>query len=153
MRRLRFAPNQTGTPLGLSRRDVHLDLPRSRRLAMEAIAAMPDEELAAAAGAPVEVVPALRSARNLQEAREYARIVLEPEPARVDAPETLNRFSELYAHGTSDPKEVLRELKAVGGDLRALRLALTGRERGPELAAVLASIPREEALRRVGAAL
>ena len=117
------------------------------------IAAMPDEELAAAAGAPVEAVPALRGARNLEEAREYARMVLEPEPAQVDAPETLVRFGELYANGASDPKEVLRELKAVGGDLRALRLALTGRERGPELAAVLASIPREEALRRAGAAL
>jgi hypothetical protein len=33
-----------------------------------------------------------------------------------------------------------------------LRLALTGRERGPELAAVLAALPREEALRRVRAA-
>ncbi|HEV8250947.1 MAG TPA: glutamate--tRNA ligase family protein [Gaiellaceae bacterium] len=139
--------------LGLPRNDVHLDLPRIRRLAVEVIAAMPDDELAADAGAPVEVVPALRGARNLVEAREYARIVLEPGPARVDAPETLVRFGELYASGTSDPREVLRELKAVGGDLRSLRLALTGRERGPELAAILASIPREEALRRVGAAL
>jgi glutamyl/glutaminyl-tRNA synthetase len=139
--------------LGLPRHDVHLDLPRIRRLAVEVIAAMPDDELAADAGAPVEVVPALRGARNLVEAREYARIVLEPGPARVDAPETLVRFGELYASGTSDPREVLRELKAVGGDLRSLRLALTGRERGPELAAILASIPREEALRRVGAAL
>jgi len=100
-----------------------------------------------------EAVPALRGARNFEGARAYARIVSEPEPARVAAPETFVRFGELYANETSDPKEVLRELKAVGGDLRALRLALTGRERGPELAAVLASIPREEALRRVGAAL
>ena len=42
----------------------------------------------------------------------------------------------------------MRELKAVGGDLRALRLALTGAEKGPELAAVLAALPREEALAR-----
>jgi len=41
----------------------------------------------------------------------------------------------------------------VGGDLRSLRLALTGRERGPELSAVLAALPRDEALRRVDAAL
>ena len=47
----------------------------------------------------------------------------------------------------------MRELKAVGGDLKALRLALTGKERGPELWAVIAALPREEALRRVGAAL
>jgi hypothetical protein len=44
-------------------------------------------------------------------------------------------------------------LKAVGGDLRTLRLALTGRERGPELAALLVVLPKDEALRRVDAAL
>ena len=48
---------------------------------------------------------------------------------------------------------MIRELKAVGGDLRALRLALTGRDRGPELWAVLRALPRDEALRRVAAAL
>jgi hypothetical protein len=42
----------------------------------------------------------------------------------------------------------VRELKAVGGSLKALRLALTGRERGPELWAVLRALPRDEALRR-----
>jgi glutamyl/glutaminyl-tRNA synthetase len=139
--------------LGLPRHDVHLDLARIRRLAVEAIAAMSDEELAAAAQAPSAVVPALRGARNLAEAAEYARIVLDPEPARVEAPETLERFAELYANGTADPREVVRELKAVGGDLRALRLALTGRERGPELWAILAALPRDEALRRARAAL
>jgi glutamyl-tRNA synthetase len=139
--------------LGVPRHDVRLDLKRIRRLAVEAIAAMPDEELAAAADAPVEVVPALRAARNLVEAREYARIVMAPEPARVDAPETFERFGELYADATIEPKDVLRELKAVGGDLHALRLALTGRERGPELWAILAALPRDEAMRRVGAAL
>jgi hypothetical protein len=44
-------------------------------------------------------------------------------------------------------------LKAVGGDLRALRLALTGRDRGPELWAIVAALPREETLRRIDAAL
>ena len=48
---------------------------------------------------------------------------------------------------------MIRELKAVGGDLRALRLALTARDRGPELWAVLRALPRDEALRRVAAAL
>ena len=42
----------------------------------------------------------------------------------------------------------MRELKAVGGDLKAVRLALTGSERGPELAAVIAALPRDELLRR-----
>jgi hypothetical protein len=72
-----------------------------------------------------------------------------------DAAPTLARFRELLvrANGTVDAREVLRELKAVGGDLRALRLALTGRERGPALWTVVAALPREEALRRVDAAL
>jgi hypothetical protein len=47
----------------------------------------------------------------------------------------------------------VRELKAVGADLRALRRALTGAERGPELWAVVLALPRDEALRRVDAAL
>ncbi len=140
--------------LGLPKHDVHYDVPRIRRLAIEAIAAMTDEELAAAADAPVEVVPALRGARDLAEAHEYARQVLEPEPVSLgeEARPTLERFKELNANGAG-PKDVIRELKAVGGDLRALRLALTGRQRGPELWAILAALPREETLRRVDAAL
>ena len=38
--------------LGLPQHDVHLDLPRIRRLAIEAIEALTDEELAARAGVP-----------------------------------------------------------------------------------------------------
>jgi lysyl-tRNA synthetase class I len=37
--------------------------------------------------------------------------------------------------------------------LKALRLALTGREQGPELAAIVAALPRDETLRRLDAAL
>jgi glutamyl/glutaminyl-tRNA synthetase len=142
--------------LGLPKHDVHYDLPRIRRLAIEAIGALSDRELAERVGAPLELVPALRGARDLNEAREYAASILE-EPARVaiESPETLERFRELLERGNSsaDPKELVRELKAVGGDLRALRLALTGRDRGPELWAVVAALPREEALRRIDAAL
>jgi glutamyl/glutaminyl-tRNA synthetase len=136
--------------LGVPRHDVHYDLPRLRRLAIEAIGALDDEELAARVGAPVELVPALRGARDLNEAREYAASILEPETAEVDAPETLERFRELLerSNGSADPKELLRELKAVGGDLRSLRVALTGRERGPELWTVIAALPTEELLRR-----
>ena len=47
-----------------------------------------------------------------------------------------------------EARAIVRELKAVGGDLESLRLALTGAERGPELAAVLAAISRAEALGR-----
>ena len=118
--------------LGLPKHDVHYDVSRIRRLAIEAIAAMSDEELAAAADAPIEVVPALRGARDLAEAHDYARQVLEPEPVSLgeEARPTLERFKELNANGAG-AKDVVRELKAVGGDLRALRLALTGRQRGP----------------------
>jgi len=140
--------------LGIPKHDVHYDLSRIRRLAIEAIAGMSDEALAAAAEAPVELVPALRGARNLVEAHEYARQVLEPEPVSLGekARPTLERFKELSANGT-DAKGIVRELKAVGGDLKALRLALTGRDRGPELSAILAALPKEEALRRVDQAL
>jgi glutamyl/glutaminyl-tRNA synthetase len=133
--------------LGLPRHDVHLDLARLRRLSIETLGGLSDEELAARVAVPVSVAPVLRGARDLAEARDYAALVLEPEWAEVDSPETLARFRELVEAGIG-PRELVRELKAVGGDLKALRLALTGRDRGPELAAVIAALPREELLRR-----
>ena len=133
--------------LGLPRHDVHLDPARLRRLSTEALAALSDEELAARVGVPVSVAPVLRGARDLAEARAYAALVLEPAEAQVYSPETLARFRELVEAG-AEPRVVVRELKAVGGDLKALRLALTGQERGPELAAVIAALPRDELLRR-----
>ena len=76
-------------------------------------------------------------------------------PAKVDAPETLERFRELLerSNGNADARALVRELKAVGGNLRALRVALTGQERGPELWTVIAALPRDETLRRIDAAL
>ena len=71
-----------------------------------------------------------------------------PERARP----TLERFAELRSKGL-DGKDILRELKAVGGDLKALRLALTGADRGPELWKVIAALTQEEALERVARAL
>ena len=136
--------------LGIPRHDVHLDLARVRRLAVEAIQALSDEELAARVGADVRYVPVMRGARDLNEARRFVDELLAPPAVNVADAETLDRFRELIE---LPPRELLRELKAAGGDLRALRLALTGQERGPELAAVLAALPREEALRRVEAAL
>ncbi len=142
--------------LGIPQHDVHYDLPRIRRLAIEAIGSMSDEELAERAGASVEVVPALRGARDLNEARRYAESILTtPPPAKADSPETLERFRELVerSNGTVDGRALVRELKAVGGNLRSLRLALTGQERGPELWTVIAALPRDEMLRRIDAAL
>jgi glutamyl-tRNA synthetase len=146
--------------LGLPEHDVQLDLARLRRLAIDAIAALPDEELAARVGVPLSVVPAVRGARTLVEAHEFARQVLEPQPVELTAAAhpTLERFAELRAPAAPEldehgARELIRELKAVGGDLRALRRALTGAERGPELWAVVAAIPREDVLRRIERAL
>jgi len=140
--------------LGLPRHDVHLDLPRIRRLAIDAIEALSDEELAARAGAPPQFARALRGARDLAEARAMAAAILQPQPVSLpeEARPTLERFAALRASGL-DGKDIVRELKAVGGDLKALRLALTGVERGPELWTVIAALPQDEALRRIDAAL
>lgn len=134
--------------LGLPRHDVHLDLARLRRLSLDAIASLSDDELAARVGVDVSLAPVLRGARDLVEAKEYAQVVLAPERVDVDAAETMARFRELVEGGV-EPRAIVRELKAVGGDLKSLRLALTGRGRGPELAAVIAALPRDELLRRV----
>jgi hypothetical protein len=146
--------------LDLPRHDVQLDLARLGRLAIDALAAMSDEELTAAVGAQLESARALRGARTLVEARDIARQIEAPATVSLgpEAQPTLERFRELRA-GTADvldeesARAILRELKAVGGDLRALRLALTGAERGPELWTVVAALPAGEAERRATAAL
>jgi glutamyl-tRNA synthetase len=140
--------------LDLPRHDVHLDLARIRSLSVDVLAGLSDEELATRTQVPVEAVALVRGAHDLVEARELARSVLDvpaPEPAR--SPETNERFVELRSQmpehlDKEGAKALQRELKAVGGDLRALRMSLTGRERGPELWAVLRALPRDEALRR-----
>ena len=145
--------------LGLPAHDVQLDLARLHRLAIDAIAAMSDDELASAAGAPPGIARALRGARTLLEAREIALQIIEPEPLVLgaDALPTLERFAELRALAANEldeesAREILRELKAVGASLKQLRLALTGAARGPELWTVLTALGREEALGRVARA-
>jgi glutamyl/glutaminyl-tRNA synthetase len=140
--------------LGLPRHDVHLDLDRIRSLSTDLLASFSDDELAARAGVPAAAADLMRGAHDLVEARAMAQSVLEP--AHVDAarsPETLARFVELRTPlpetlDKEQAKAIVRELKAVGGNLRALRAVLTGRERGPELWAVLRALPRDEALTR-----
>ena len=140
--------------LGLPRGDVHFDEARLRRLAVDALGALSDEELSARAGADPRFGPALRGAHDLVEARATAeQLARRPEPGASVSPETLQRFRELREAAPDDldkdaAKAIVRELKAVGGDLRALRVALTGAERGPELWAVLVALPRDEALAR-----
>ena len=146
--------------LGLPRSDLQLDPTRIRRLSVEVLGALSDEELAARAGAPVAFAPALRGAHDLEEARALAQAVLEPPPP-LDDPEarpTLECFRLVRnrANGALDAdgaKELVAEVRAGGGDLRALRRALTGAERGPELWTVILALPREEVLRRIDAAL
>jgi glutamyl-tRNA synthetase len=146
--------------LDLPRHDVHYDLDRIRSLSVDVLTGLTDDELASRVGVPPEAAPLLRGAHDLVEARALADAVLNP-PANVEpsrSPDTLERFVELRvslpeALDVEQAKSTIRELKAVGGDLRALRLALTGRDRGPELWAVLRALPRDEALRRAAAAL
>jgi glutamyl/glutaminyl-tRNA synthetase len=145
--------------LGLPAHDVRFDRRRVGRLAIDAIAGMADDELAAAADVPVEYARALRGARTLVEAAEIGRQLVRPGPVSLPeaAAPTLERFVELRA-GTGELDEagaraIVRELKAVGGDLRALRLALTGAERGPELWTVVAALPADEAIERAGRAV
>ncbi len=140
--------------LDLPRHDVHLDLDRIRSLSVDVLAQLSDEELAARVGVPVEAAQLMRGAHDLVEARAIAKGVLDPPSVEsTQSPETLERFVELRsalpeALTKDQAKSVVRELKAVGGNLRALRVALTGAERGPELWAVLRALPRDEALRR-----
>jgi len=140
--------------LELPRHDVHLDLERIRSLSVDVLAQLDDEELAARAGVPVEAAPLMRGAHDLVESRRLALSVLDdPGDSPHESPETLARFAELRESlpevlSKDEAKAVIRELKAVGGSLRALRVALTGAERGPELWAVVRALPRDEALRR-----
>ena len=146
--------------LGKPAHDVRYALARIRLLAVEALAALPDAELAARVGVPVELAPALRGAHDLNEARELAAAVLDPQPTALgeEVRPTLERFRELRLreNGALDEaaaRAIVSDVRAAGGDLRALRLALTGRERGPELWTVVVALPREEAIRRIDAAL
>jgi hypothetical protein len=147
--------DELGEPQG----DVRLDLARLRRLSTDALAALPDEELAGRLGVPPAVVPAVRGAHDLLEAREYAEAIV-TRPGAVPAADerTLACFRDLRAreNGTLDDeaaRSLVRAVRAAGGDLRTLRLALTGRERGPELWTVVRALPLDEALDRIDAVL
>jgi len=71
---------------------------------------------------------------------------------------TLERFAELRSRSPERldgeaARAILRELKAVGGDLRAVRRALSGQESGAELWSLLVALSREDTLERIDAAL
>ena len=141
--------------LGLPKHDVHYDEQRLRRLAVDALAALSDEELAGARRCTIGVrAGAARRARSRRGARAGgadllgARLRSRPNrptrwpgsrELRAAAPETLD---------LEGADELLGALRKGGADLRALRLALTGEPRGPELRAVIAALSRDEALGR-----
>ena len=116
----------------MPKHDVHYDLGRIRRLAVEAIAAMSDEDLAERVGAPVELVPALRGARDLIEAASSRGSSSSPSPSRWRRTRgRRSSASRSYAANGAEPKEIVRELKAVGGDLRGAAAGADRPDRGP----------------------
>ncbi len=143
--------------LGLPRHDVQLDLARIERLAIDAIAALDEDELAARVGVDARMVPVVRGARTLNEARAFAsQIEAVPEPPSLSDEERAaiqrlvdlrERADELLDESTA--RALLREVKAVGGNLRTVRRALTGEQRGPELWTVLYALDRAETLGRL----
>jgi glutamyl/glutaminyl-tRNA synthetase len=147
--------------LGIPRGNVHFDRARLRRLATEAIGGLSDAELAERLGVNPSYAVLAAGARDLEEARGLIAAVADA-PAAPSAQNgsraTLEQFRALRSRSdtgltANEARDLLTELRAAGGDLRTLRIALTGAERGPELWRVLAALPRDEALRRVDAAL
>ena len=73
------------------------------------------------------------------------------EAARVALDAALQLKLQTLAAAKAMAREINTRVQAnknISGDLKAVRLALTGRERGPELWAVIAALPRDELLRR-----
>jgi hypothetical protein len=143
--------------LDLPRGDVRYDETRLRRLAVAALAALPDEELARRAGTDPRVAPALRGARDLAEARALAELVTRrPDPQPSRSPESLAAFRDARARAgeldEATAHELVASLRAADADLQAVRLALTGEPRGPELWALVLALSLEEALHRAEAA-
>jgi glutamyl-tRNA synthetase len=142
----------------LARGEVVLETSRLRSLSTAHLAGLTDAELAgrvlpfAPPGADPELVralaPALRGAHTLAEAGDLVACVAEA-PQQHPLP-ALASIRERYPERLSeqDARALVDELRQAGVPLREARVALTGRERGPELWAVLAALPRDEAIRR-----
>jgi glutamyl/glutaminyl-tRNA synthetase len=142
----------------LARGTLQLDMGRLRALSTRHLAALPADDLVARVldrcppGTPPDAVralePALRGVHTLAEAVELVECVLVapdheplPELARIRAryPERLDEHQA---------RAIVEELRRAEVPLRLARRALTGRDRGPELWAVFAALPRDEAIRR-----
>ena len=145
-------------PARITRGEVRLEQGRLDSLAAAHLAALSDADLAAAvlefcpAGTPPEAVaalaPALRGAHTLVEAAGLVSSVLaDPEPHPLpELAEVRGGYPERLSE--QDARRLVDELRSRGVPLKQVRLALTGRERGPELWAVLRALTREQAIRR-----
>lgn len=143
--------------LAIPKHDVQLDMSRIERLSVEAIASLDDRELASRVDASERMAPALRGARTLSEGRAFVeQIATVPEPSVLAegdraAVQRLLELRERADEQLDEPtaRSLLREVKAVGGNLRTIREVLTGVSRGPELWTVLYGLRREETLERL----
>jgi glutamyl-tRNA synthetase len=145
-------------PERLPRGEVVLETSRLRSLATAHLSRLETPDLVARvlpfapASATAEQVsalaPALRGVHTLVEAGDLVACVTQA-PSPRSLPE-LARIRGRYPDQLSEPqaRELVDELRHAGVPLREARLSLTGRERGPELWAVLAALPRDEAIRR-----
>jgi glutamyl-tRNA synthetase len=149
----RFDPDR------IARGDVRLDPARLRSLSALHLSRLANGELVAAVlpfcrpGTPPAAVeamaPALRGAHTLVEAAELVACVLDQPPERSTLPELAELRRGLPEHlDEMQARQLVDELRRRGIPLRSARLALTGRTTGPELWAVLAALPRDEAVRR-----
>jgi glutamyl-tRNA synthetase len=142
----------------IARGEVRLEGARLDSLAAAHLARLPAAELAARVvpfappgtdPAQLEALaPALRGVHTLAEAGELvASVVVPPEHRPLpELAELRGRYPERLTE--AEARELVDELRRRQIPLRRARLALTGRERGPELWAVLAALPRGEAIRR-----
>jgi len=146
-------------PARIARGDVRLDPARLRSLSALHLARLVNGELVAAVlpfcrpGTPAAAVeamaPALRGAHTLAEAADLVACVLDTPGERTTLPELAELREGLPEQlDEMQARELVDELRRRGIPLRSARLALTGRTTGPELWAVLAALPRDEAVRR-----
>jgi glutamyl-tRNA synthetase len=142
----------------LARGEVTLEAKRLRSLSTGHLRRLPDSDLvervlpfAPDGTDPAQVArlaPALRGVHTLAEAGDLVACVVQS-PSPHPLPE-LAAVRQRYPERLSEQeaRNLVAELRQSGVPLREARRALTGRESGPELWAVLAALPRDETIRR-----
>ena len=151
--RKRYAPTWRSSAC---RHDVRYDLGRIGASRWTRSRSLPDVELAARVGAPVGLVPALRGAGSRGGARRRRSSSSRSRSwgeARRRSSASASCASARAAASTTSSLGPAPRGRSGRRRPRALRMALTGRDRGPELAAVVAALDRDETLRRIDAAL